>query len=110
MPPRYVKKDPISHILLRPDMYVGSTRLRNSEEFIYSDNQITKQNVNISPAIIRVFVEALSNAIDNVERSKTTKTPCTAIKINIGEDVISIWNDGDVIPIEQHSEENCYNH
>ena len=110
MPPRYVKKDPISHIILRPDMYVGSTRIRQSEEFICSNDQITKQNVNISPAIIRVFVEALSNAIDNVERSKIAKIPCTAIKININGDEISIWNDGDVIPIEQHSEEKCYNH
>ena len=110
MPARYVKKDPISHILLRPDMYVGSTRLRQSEEFICSNDQITKQTVNISPAIIRVFVEALSNAIDNVDRSKIAKTPCTAIKVNISKDEISIWNDGDVIPIEQHSEEKCYNH
>ena len=31
---RYQKKDPIEHILLRPDMYVGSTRPRSITEFI----------------------------------------------------------------------------
>ena len=31
---RYQKKDPISHILDRNDMYVGSTRLRAVNEYI----------------------------------------------------------------------------
>ena len=31
---RYEKKDPISHCLDRPDMYVGSVRLRNIMEYI----------------------------------------------------------------------------
>ena len=31
---RYQKKDPIEHILLRPDMYVGSIRPRAITEFI----------------------------------------------------------------------------
>ena len=39
MPPknptkRYQKKDPISHCLDRPDMYVGSTRLRKVYEYV----------------------------------------------------------------------------
>ena len=34
---RYEKKDPISHCLDRPDMYVGSVRLRNIMEFLFLD-------------------------------------------------------------------------
>jgi DNA topoisomerase-2 len=74
---RYEKKDPISHCLDRPDMYVGSVRLRNIMEYIAqkqddSSWKIFHQEINSSPAILRIFVEALSNAVDNVERSKST--------------------------------------
>ena len=94
MPPkstkkRYEKKDPISHCLDRPDMYVGSTRLRTISEYIAEKDdktwKIYQQEIQSSPAILRIFVEALSNAVDNVERSKGTTTPCTKIKVNINE-------------------------
>ena len=41
MPPKkqvYSKKDPISHVLDRPDTWVGSVRSRNIEEFIVLDD------------------------------------------------------------------------
>ena len=117
MPPKkqtYTKKDPISHILDRPDTWVGSTRSRPIEEFVVTDNQfhISKQTVNVSPAILRMFIEPLSNAIDNVARSKLNKNPTTKIAIDIDREKgeLVFWNDGDVIPIELHEEEKCYNH
>ena len=110
MPSKYVKKDQIDHILSRPDTYVGSTRVRKSQEFVYEDEKIFKKNIEFSPAILRVFVEALSNALDNVIRSKAEKIPCTAIKITITKDEISIWNDGAVVPVELHEDEGCYIH
>lgn len=109
----YSKKDPISHILSRPDMYVGSKRTREVVEYM-ADNtlNISMNKVTISPAFIRIFVEALSNAIDNWARSKDTETPSTKIKIDINSEtgVFSIWNDGLTIPIEKNPIEKCYNH
>lgn len=114
---RYQKKKPIDHCLSRPDMYVGSTRQRSIDDYVaYKDEDnnyhIVWKTIKASPAILRIFIEALSNAIDNVERSKKTSTPCTKIKVNIDKDSgeTSIWNDGDVVPIEIHEEEMCYNH
>ena len=111
--PEYRKMDPIQHILERPDMYVGSTRSRKTEEFIVTDEKfhIEKKKIEISPAFIRIFVEPLSNAIDNVARSKGKKE-ATTIKVNINRETgeTTIWNDGEVIPIEMHKEEKCYNH
>lgn len=114
---RYQKKKPIDHCLSRPDMYVGSTRQRSIDDHVaYKDEDsnyhIVWKTIKASPAILRIFIEALSNAIDNVERSKKTSTPCTKIKVNIDKDSgeTSIWNDGDVVPIEIHEEEMCYNH
>ncbi len=111
--PKYVKKDPISHIIDRPDMYIGSIRSRQTDEFVVVDDQyrIEKRSINISPAIIRMFIEPLSNVIDNVARSKENKNPTTKICIDIDENgTVSFWNDGDVVPIETHDEEKCYNH
>ena len=73
---KYSKINPIEHILHRPDMYVGSTRGREIEEYISSEDSnfnITKKDIESSPAILRIFIEPLSNAIDNAARSKKTK-------------------------------------
>jgi len=118
MPPKkasqiYQKKNPIDHVLDRTDMYVGSKRLRASDEFIYckKTHKIIKKSIKTSPAVLRIFVEALSNAIDNVERSSKTNK-CTYINVNIDKETgrITIQNDGEIIPIEIHDEENCYIH
>lgn len=109
----YVKKDQISHVLDRPDMYVGSLRERESEEFVVVDDDyhIEKKLVTYSPAALRIFIEPLSNVIDNVARSKKAKKPVTKICVDIDQKTgeTTFWNDGLVIPIEKH-DEGCYNH
>lgn len=113
----YVKKDPREHVLLRPDMYVGSNKSRKTAEFICIKNseglfQIIKKEIDVSPAILRIFIEILSNATDNVERSRVAGIPCSYIKVNINKETgeIIVENDGDVIPIEMNNEEKMYNH
>ena len=111
---KYTKMDPIEHILHRSDMYVGSTRPREIEDYVSTlpDFKITKKNIEYSPAILRIFVEPLSNAIDNFTRSLNSKTPSTQIKVNINKETgeTTIWNDGNIIPIEENTVEKCYNH
>lgn len=113
----YVKKDQREHVLLRPDMYVGSNKSRKTTEFICVKNsegifQIIKKEIDVSPAILRIFIEILSNATDNVERSRVAGIPCSYIKVNINKESgeITLENDGDVIPIEMNNEEKMYNH
>lgn len=112
---KFEKKDPIDHCLTRPDMYVGSTRFRESEEYIstYTDEfNISKETISICPALVRIFVEILSNAIDNAERSEKEGNPSSKIKVKVDKETgeTSVWNDGEVIPIEEHPEEKCFNH
>ena len=113
----YERKNLREHCLLRPDTYVGSTRIRSDEEYLAclkddGDYTIQLRPIKSSPAILRIFIEALSNALDNVERSKDTDTPCTRIKVTIDSNTgeTSIWNDGDIVPVEIHKKEKCYNH
>lgn len=121
MPPKatkkYTKMDPIDHVLKRSDMYVGSTRLRNTEEYIAINNdeggfRIVKKEMSSCPAIIRIFVEPLSNAIDNVERSRKANNICSKIKVSINPETgeTSVWNDGEIVPIELVEDGSCYNH
>ena len=110
----YSKMDPVDHILHRPDTYVGSTRLKQVDDYIASTTNftITKKNITYPPALLRIFVEPLSNAIDNVAKSISEKTPCTKIKVTIDKETgkTSIWNDGKIISIEMNEEQKCYNH
>ena len=65
-------------------MYCGSTRFRQELHYISSvDFEITQKVIDTCPAIIRIFLEVLSNATDNVERSKRTGINCTKIKVYI---------------------------
>lgn len=111
---KYVKKDPISHIIDRPDMYVGSTRSRKVEEYVVVDENfhIERREIDVSPAILRIFIEPLSNIVDNVARSIKNKNNVSKIYINIDETTgeTTFQNDGDVISVEMHPEEKCYNH
>lgn len=105
--------NPIEHILKRPDMYVGSIRPKESLEYICEDTttfSLTKKTITYPPALLRVFVEALSNAIDNAQRSKEAGIQCSKIKICIDRETgeTSIWNDGFVIPVEQ--QDGIYKH
>jgi DNA topoisomerase-2 len=112
---KYGKMSQVDHILKRPDMYVGSVRSRESEEFVAdpaNDYHITKKSLSFSPAFLRIFIEPLSNAIDNVSRSRQGGTKCSKIKVNIDDmtGMTTVWNDGEIIPIEMNEEEKCYNH
>jgi DNA topoisomerase-2 len=116
MPPKkqvYVKMDPIEHIKKRPDVYVGSVTSRIVEDYVMTkEGKIAKKEVSVSPAIIRIFIEILSNAVDNVARSKKGKNKVTKIKVMVNKKsgLTSVLNDGEIIPIEIHEQEKCYNH
>jgi DNA topoisomerase-2 len=135
--------DQRTHILHRPDMYIGS--IKNTEvEFYgaYVDNvyneekdkniedekspkklvkddsykpnmdtlYIYKKTGLINFGLHRIFIEVLSNAIDNVWRSLNTETKSTKIKVDINEDGrITVWNDGMSIPVEINKESGLYN-
>lgn len=109
--PKYEKMDPIDHIHKRSDMYVGSIHQKEEQdEWVMGEtSMIKKDTIRYSQAMLRIFVEALSNAIDNVWRSSNTKTPCTKIKVDIDEDKITIWNNGLSIPINKNNNEGVYN-
>lgn len=110
---KYQKLDPISHIHKRPDMYIGSLKPRDQLREWLADGEkiIEKTQVCYSDGLLRIFIEGLSNAIDNVWRSRQSNIKPTKIKITLNQETgeTTIWNDGLHISIELHPEEKIYN-
>lgn len=98
---QYTKLDQVSHILKRPDMYIGSLRPATEEHYITKeDNTMEMKSFLNSPALIRLFVEALSNATDHAIRHPE----CTSIKVSLNDEKITVWNNGPSIPIVKNEE------
>jgi DNA topoisomerase II len=94
-------------ILLRPDTMIGSVVEQTNEMWAYDfeSNKIKKQELTYIPAYLKLFDEILTNASDHANRDKGV----TTIKVNINDDwTISVWNDGEGIPIVKHTEHNMY--
>ena len=105
-----MENDEIGHVLIRPDMYVGSLKKKKSIKYIATDSdtgfRISPEEIIVSEAFVKVFIEVLSNAADNVPRSIKNKTPCTKIMIDFNKETgeTSVWNDGRCIPIEKRAD------
>lgn len=91
----------IDHIIKRPTMYFGDfdekTTMR--QLFDLETGTLTTQKVTYSPAIVKLFDEALTNATDNIYRSK--EKPTTRIQIKIDNKSIEIYNNGQSISLEK---------
>ena len=104
------------HMLHRPDMYIGSINFQERREWLlmYSVNQETSQYefkaqetvINIPYGLERIFIEIISNAGDNAERSRRTpefKDKVGKLIVTMDRSTISVQNGGVPIPIEQDS-------
>lgn len=93
-------------ILLRPDTYVGSTRRLKSSGKIWvkvkDQDKFVRKEVTYTEASIRTFMEFLSNAIDNIWRSKQFKIPTKYLDVKIDREngFLSVENDGKPIPFD----------
>ena len=100
------------HILELPDTYIGSVETHDEQRWVY-DSQSKKmgyRKVNFNPGFYKLFDEIIVNARDALIRSQTEKgkQPVKHIDIKV-VDVkdgveISVENDGDGIPVAEHTE------
>ena len=109
---QYEKVSQLEHILLRPDMYVGSVECVTENKYVINtDNDYENSNktmvlkdITYSPGLYKIYDEILANARDQKVRDANVKE----IRINIDKEkgLISIYNDGEGIPTIVHKEYN----
>jgi DNA topoisomerase-2 len=97
-------------VLLRPDTYIGSTQNEEKTTYIYDNetNKIISKTITINPGVERLIEEVLSNVIDNKTRSDEKKIPMKKIKVYLGKDKFTVWNDGYTIPIKKFENSQKY--
>ncbi|SBT72119.1 DNA topoisomerase 2, putative [Plasmodium malariae] len=110
---RYQKKSQIEHILLRPDTYIGSVEMHTQLLWVWNKekNRMVQKNITYVPGLYKIFDEIIVNAADVKAREKPkSDNPMTCIKIEINKEQkkISVYNDGEGIPVEIHKEMNIY--
>ncbi|EXX74976.1 DNA topoisomerase 2 [Rhizophagus irregularis DAOM 197198w] len=104
----YQKKTQLEHILLRPDTYVGSVQASTEKLWVYDSDKRTMvyREITYVPGLYKIIDEILVNAADNKIRDPSMDTIKVDIDVESGK--ISIYNNGNGIPIEIHKEENVY--
>ena len=111
----YKKHTHREHILELPDTYIGSTDTHNESRWVFdsSKGKMVYRPCAFNPGFYKLFDEIIVNARDALVRSSEPgKTPIKHIdvsaKMEAGVVTISVENDGDGIPIEQHPTEKVY--
>lgn len=93
---------------IRPDTYIGSKITQEQVKmWVYDDDtkSMLYKNINYNPGLVHIFIESISNAIDNLWRSMMKKIIMTKIHVTVDLDLtsetfgwITILNDGYAIP------------
>lgn len=101
---KYRILDQISHVLLRPQTYVGSNKESISDKWIINGDKMIKSEIKYIPSFIKIFDEVITNSVDE---SKRKGSKLSIIKVTIKNDKITIWDNGG-IPVVLHKEYGIY--
>jgi DNA topoisomerase II len=99
----YEQVDEISHVLLRPGMYIGGpTKATQVQCWGLHSGGFTEKDRMISPLLIKAFEEILANAVDNAFKNDQ----CTEIHIDVDPSChrAEIYNDFCSIPIHKQED------
>jgi DNA topoisomerase-2 len=81
------------------------------EQWVYDDvtKRMVKRKLSVCPALLKIFDEILVNAADNFHRQANTTSIDITAEITKDEGlIISVFNDGNTIPIEKHGDEQIF--
>lgn len=103
----------VEHVLTAPAMYMASMSKEKREEWIFDfeTKHMKFKQIEMPPAIERLFLEIISNAGDNIKRSKETGMTLEEIgplEIMFNENTVSVKNGGNPIPVALHPKKGVY--
>ncbi|CAL5213936.1 unnamed protein product [Lathyrus oleraceus] len=102
----YQKKSQLEHILLRPDTYVGSIEKHTQNLWVYENDEMVHRSISYVPGLYKIFDEILVNAADNKQRDPSMDS--LKVIIDPEGNTVSVYNNGDGVPVEIHQEEKVY--
>lgn len=102
------------HILKRMNLYLGSKNETENLVWIFNkeNNQLEKQIISYSIALINSIFESLQNTVDHCLKTKSIKglNKCDTIKLNFNQETgeISVFNNGQGIKVERFNNTDQY--
>lgn len=105
---QYQKKTDKEHILDNPDTYIGSIENINGPMYVLEDDKIVSKTMDYNPGLFKLFDEGIVNCRDHVVRMLNQKETdpgvhlVNHIDIEIANDTITLYNNGNGIDIEKH--------
>lgn len=102
----YKKLTQREHVLHRPNMYIGEINKIEEDMWVIENGKMIKKKLSFSPGFLKIFDEVLTNALDHGVKDETLTRIEMEYKIDTGE--ISIYNNGNGIPVVIHKEHNMY--
>lgn len=100
---KYKELSDQEHVLTRPGMYIGATAPETTEFSVYSPklNKHEFKSDNLSPALLKMFDEILSNSIDESKR-KGSQLDTIDVTFDTNEGKVIIKDNGGM-PVEEYS-------
>ena len=93
----------VEHILLRPNLYLGSVSPSEKEMWVLDDDgSISSKKITYTEALLKICNEAIDNSVDIGTESKWKTS--TKIAVSMTEDTFSCEDNGAGIPVEKNSD------
>lgn len=99
---KFKKLDDISHVILRPGMYIGSIKPHTANKWIVEEGKMTQREITYNPGFLKIFDEIVTNSVDE---SKREGSKLNTIKIDLDRKTnkVTIWDNGG-IPVVKNTE------
>jgi DNA topoisomerase II len=99
---KFKKLDDISHVILRPGMYIGSIKPHTANKWVVEEGKMTQREITYNPGFLKIFDEIVTNSVDE---SKREGSKLNTIKIDLDrkKNKVTIWDNGG-IPVVKNTE------
>lgn len=95
---------PEEHILLRPNMYIGSTSLSKITTYLLPENVDGKVDIEYVPGLLKLVYEIIDNSVDIAIKTKFKSG--NKIDITLERDYCSVEDNGSGIPVKMTQDAN----
>jgi DNA topoisomerase-2 len=99
---KFKKLDDISHVILRPGMYIGSIKPHTANKWIVEEGKMSQSEITYNPGFLKIFDEIVTNSVDE---SKREGSKLNIIKVDLDRKTnkVTIWDNGG-IPVVKNTE------